>query len=431
MATKKAPPVTLPLRFMVTGIASYLLLHFVLAVRGLAIFGGDYLSATTLGIVHLATLGWVSMVMMGAIYQLVPVLLQLEIYSEALGRAGYWPTLAGVAGMIAGFWTINPGLVAAAGLVTVIGSYVFVLNMFLTLRRVRGWSVQAWAILGSVSFFFLTVSWGLLLALNLRYGFLGAGFEPQMAAHAAFGLAGWFSLTIFAVGYRLVPMFALSHGFSERRHGIAALLLAVGTAAGGLVGATGLGRGMLPFIGAMILAAFVVFVFDIREIVMHRRRRRMELVTWFSLVAIGFGILASLLVWLALLGFRPSWLGPGAWLTGIVYTALMGWISLMMVGQLYKIIPFLIWLHRYSERAGREAVPLVRDLYSAEAGLWSFRLLLAGTVGTDLAILAGQPALAAAAAAVALAGAVIFGYAMLQVLLGLRYIPRRTGDVEG
>lgn len=431
LATKKAPPVTLPLRFMVTGIASYLLLHFVLAARGRDVFGGDYLNMTTIGAVHLATLGWVSMVMIGAIYQLVPVLLQIEIHSEKLGRAGYWPALAGVAGMVAGFWTADPGLVAGAGFLAVIGFYTFVLNILLTFRRVRGWTVQAWAILGAVLFFFLTVSWGLLLALNLKYGFLGGGFRAQMAAHAALGLAGWFSLTIYGVGYRLIPMFALSHGFSERRQGVAALLLALGAATGALGGAAGLGRGVLPFAGGLVVIAFALFALDVRDIIAHRRRRRLELVTNFSLAALGFGILASLLLWLALLGFRPSWLSPGAWLTGIVHAALMGWVSLMIVGQIFKVVPFLIWLHRYSERAGREAVPLVRDLYSAQVGRWAFLLLLAGTAGTELAVLAGRAGLATVAAAVALAGALFFAYAMLQVLLGLRFVPRRTEDAEG
>ena len=52
-----------------------------------------------------------------------------------------------------------------------------------------------------------------------------------------------------------------------------------------------------------------------------------------------------------------------------------------MAGQTYKIVPFLVWYRRYAARAGREKVPLLREMYDerlAALGMWG--LAAAGLV---------------------------------------------------
>ncbi|HEU5089900.1 MAG TPA: hypothetical protein VFT99_20740, partial [Roseiflexaceae bacterium] len=93
-----------------------------------------------------------------------------------------------------------------------------------------------------------------------------------------------------------------------------------------------------------------------------------------------------------------------------------GWIGLAIIGMLHKIVPFLLWTHRYGARAGAERVPLVREMLDerrAEATYW---LLNAGMPVVALGILAGLPWLAVAGSATIAVAALIFAANMLAVL---------------
>lgn len=428
LATKNAPNVRLPLEFMVTGIAGYLVLQAVLLPQAGQIFGGQYLQPGVVATVHLATLGWASMVMLGAYHQLVPVLLQVDIHSERLGHAAFWLYLPGTALLILGFWKWFLPAIILGGSLVFAGIVLFLANMALTLRRVRHWNLQAKLLAVALAFLLNTAFLGLTLALNFRFGFISRSVIGHMAFHFIGGIGGWFTLTIIAVGYRLIPMFTLAHGYPEGWQRPVAWLAALGTAGTALAAGYGRHGGVLLLAAVPVAAGLALFAFDVLRIVRHRRRRSLDLVTRYMTASLVAMVLAAMVA--GALVIRPAAfpVPPSVAATASMYLFLMGWVSLIIVGHLYKIVPFLIWLHRYAHRAGREAVPLVGDLYSRRVGDWSFRLITTGTFGTAGGVLAGWPGLAQAAQGVALAGTALFGWAMLQVLLGLRHVPRRRAD---
>jgi len=61
---------------------------------------GDYLSPHVAGVTHLFTLGWLTMTIFGALYQLLPVALGAPIRWPKLGHASFW-TFAPGAGLFA------------------------------------------------------------------------------------------------------------------------------------------------------------------------------------------------------------------------------------------------------------------------------------------------------------------------------------------
>ncbi|MEO7103194.1 MAG: hypothetical protein ABI311_07360, partial [Gemmatimonadaceae bacterium] len=58
---------------------------------------GLYLSPHVAGVTHLFTLGWLSMTIFGALYQLLPVALGVSISSERAGHLSFWTFAPGVA----------------------------------------------------------------------------------------------------------------------------------------------------------------------------------------------------------------------------------------------------------------------------------------------------------------------------------------------
>jgi hypothetical protein len=69
-------------------------------------------------------------------------------------------------------------------------------------------------------------------------------------------------------------------------------------------------------------------------------------------------------------------------------------ISLFVAAHYYKIIPFLVWYHRFGPLAGRRKVPSVSELYSARQATAAGALLVLGTL-----TLAGAAAMGASVAA--------------------------------
>ena len=59
----------------------------------------------------------------------------------------------------------------------------------------------------------------------------------------------------------------------------------------------------------------------------------------------------------------------------------LGVFAFVVVGTLYHVVPFIIWLERYSDRLGFEPVPMIEDLYSDRLERIDLSLLLLGTAG--------------------------------------------------
>ncbi len=129
--------------------------------------------------------------------------------------------------------------------------------------------------------------------------------------------------------------------------------------------------------------------------------------------ALGLWVLATAPAWIRdptgsahLLG------GPGA-----AHLLMLGVIGFVIWGTLYHIVPFIIWVHGYSDRLGYEAVPMIDDLYSDRLARLDGALLLVGTVlmvGTEL-VGGAREGLAAGGVAV-LVGALVFAGNLTLVL---------------
>src|SRR5690606_27717729 len=96
------------------------------------------------------------------------------------------------------------------------GLLVFVGNLALTLRRCRDRNITWWALTGAAVSLLATIVLGVSLAGNLQAGYLGENRFLALGVHIHVAVAGWVALVMIGVGHRLLPMFLLSHGASER-----------------------------------------------------------------------------------------------------------------------------------------------------------------------------------------------------------------------
>ena len=425
-ASRRAPASDVAMRYIVAGIVAFVI--FALGVPFLAptlVQTND--DPHVFALVHVAVLGWITMTIMGALYQLLPVALAAQPSSERLARWNFWLYAVAVAGFAPSFyadWT--PG-VAIFGTLAVAGVAHFASALLRSYRSVRDWHPMAWYVLAGLLWLFATIGFGFVYALDWFFGWFDVS-DAMLAAHVHLGLAGWLSLTLMGVSYKLIAMFTIAHGHDHRlamanlglwNAGLAGLVLSLIIAPASAA--------VVVFAALLALSA-VLFVLDMVRLLRRRRRRTLSVEQWHLFV--GFGsLLAAVALGLTIVtGHAPS----RSWVVAYGWMALAGWLGFSIVGNSYKIVPFLSWLHTYSGVAGSRPVPRVGDLLDGGMARVSFAFLLAGLLGVCLGLLVGDARIVAFAGLSYLTGAIVYALALLPLAIPLLVrVPGTSMTKEG
>lgn len=348
--------------------------HFGLGALGLCAFAaalvafapgleGHHFQPLLLGLVHLCVLGWLMPIALGAMHQLVPVVFEVPVRSERLAWAALALYAVGAAGLVGhlGRLATGPGLVLGAGAL-LLALTLYTGNLVLTLMgRSRAPSLTGLYVLCALGWLLTAAGLGFTLALNLHAPFLPLSHLQLLRAHAHVAGLGFFGLLIMGVAFRLMEMFLLAHGAAERAGQVALGALNAGLALL-LVHDALSARGGLVALGPALLAVGVVaFLVQVRLIWVRRMKRLPDAAWRFTLASFAYLALAlvlGLVLWAAPLPPEASQRLVLAY--GLL--ALPGFVGSVVVGQLYKILPFLVWLHRFSPRVGLQKVPTAAQL---------------------------------------------------------------------
>lgn len=410
LASEMAPPFVLPGEHFAAAVVFLLLGAGGLVLVAPELAGGAYLSPRVAGVTHLFTLGWITTSIMGALCQFLPVALGVPIGSVRLAHATFALYVPGVAlfawGLVAG----SPVLPLAGAALLGTGVLLFVGNLAASLGRAARRDVTWWALAFAAGYLTVTLVLGLALAGNLRWGYLGAGRTASLATHLHVAAAGWVLLVMTGVAHRLLPMFLLSHGAGDRAAKWAVGLLAAGAGTLALLHhAPPLAGRWLP--AALLAAGVVAFLAQARAFYRQRHRPVLDPAMRLAAAALaGLGV-ALALAW-------PGVLRAADPRVSAAYgAALVLALALFVAAFYYKIVPFLVWLHRFGPLAARQPVPRVAELYSAAAASSAAALLVTGAAVLVAGTALGEGALARAGAVLVLGGAATEGGQMLALAL--------------
>jgi hypothetical protein len=409
----------LPLAYLVTATAAFVLAA--LAVPWLAPeLAGHYYQPRVLALTHTVTLGWITLTIMGASYQIVPIVLGRPIWSERVARWQLALTATGVVGLVGHFFIGQwSGLLWAAGLVT-LGVGLHLVNALLSVRGLASWTFTARLVALAHVGLALTTLYGTLLGLDKVVRFLPGDLFLNLHAHVHLALLGWVLPMVIGVAARVYPMFLLARepaGWPGRVQ-LWGLGLGVPAVVVGILASPG-----LLAAGALAVAAAVLaHVAWVRDMVRGRRRPSLDWGLRFVLTgalalvpATGLGVALALDL---LAGPRVA----------LAYAALAfgAWASLTIAGMLLKIVPFLVWYRVYGPRAGREPVPSLPDLGWPVAERLSWALLTVGFATLAGAVALGEPAGIRATGLLVAAGALAFAVTLARVLHHLMPCARRA-----
>jgi hypothetical protein len=401
-----APPLKLIAPFFKIGVTFYLL-----ATIALLAFNSTFIyqEMAIAGWIHLFLLGFVMVIIFGAMAQLIPVVLEVghaivDLYFVIL------PLLViGTIGMIIGFW-VNPAILPYGGILVLTSMIIFASEAFATLRKTEINTITVKTVAVSNSYLLLGIITGFAIALGLS-GAISIDVDTMLKAHVYAVIGGFVILTIMGLSLTLIPMFSLAHGFDDTpiKRGFNLVAIGVGIVFIGALIALNWFQ-WLGYITTIIGIGFYIYqIYLIYELTVRK-----EMDVWAKSMIFGFGsLIFSIIVGIIYLITPHS----EQLLNTSIWFLLLGFIGFLINGHLYKIVPFLVWFERFSPLVGKEKVPMLHEMYPKEQANIMFWFSSIGTTIGGIGLLFQNDYLFKSGASLLMFGA-IFLYMSMSKMLG-------------
>jgi hypothetical protein len=399
LSFEQAPPISVPYRFFLTAPLFGAVAGLVLAWFGPAALESRW-SPGALAMTHLIVVDFMLQVMCGSLLQFVAVVAGANIWRPRLVAAVVHPLItAGAVFLATAFLLEQPVLFLLAALVFATALGLFLTVMAIALLRTPARSASIRVLRLAVFGLLLTVVLGVTLASTLGLRQSLQSVWPLLTlinVHVAWGLGGWALMLVIGVSFLVVPMFQLTPAYP--------LWLTRLVPAGLFVALCLWSLQLLPDTdaaqtwqsGVVLAGMLLAGLYAIATLWLQSRRRRRQadvtLVFWRGAMLSLLVLAVSWLLFQALpqLGKHaraPLWLGV---------LALPGVFLSVIEGMLYKIMPFLNWLHLQRQGGTVTTQPNMKQMIPERAMRAQMRLhfaalalLLAAVIWPVLALPAG------------------------------------------
>ncbi len=420
---KKAPSASVVIPHYLFGAVSFLVCS-VLIVFSTDAFSGHYFHPKLLSITHLMALGWGSMIIFGALYQLLPVILDTPLYNESLAKITFGIFAAGSIYLAFSFWNFYVGIhIQIASCLILTAFILFTFNIIQTARNIPKWPIEADFIVTSTVWLLLTGIVGILMAFNFRYAFLPKSHLLFLKIHAHLGIAGWFVLLIIGVASKLIPMFLLSHQLNKKKLSYSYYFINIGLIALSADLFFYEGSRLLTIYAGSILTGILFFITYLFDAFKERARKKLDVGLKHSFLAFIIFLLPLFLG--VIFSIKSSTNGETLQQVYLIYgiAIFFGFITSLILGQTFKTLPFIVWLYKYQKRAGKEKIPLPKDLYSEKLATLQFIVYIIALITTIAGVLLNRMPLARTGAVLLLLTAILYNLNVFKIVF-IRTVPK-------
>jgi len=368
------PPVNIPLRFFLTAPWFGILAALVLLFSGTGLWTSHW-NPALIGLTHLLTLGFITMTMLGALFQLLPVLIGERIPGGGpVAHTVHLLMIAGVLCLSAGFVFRVYFLlgVAVALLAMALLGFTVAIGSKLVTNIAGGDSIHAIRL--AVAALVVTIGLGFYRALAYLYPLAFTGHLTML--HVSWALLGWVLILIMGISFQVIPMFQVTPDYPPGLTRFippvifASLLLLVFVQAPVVV------NGLVIVIGVAIL---IYAGFSLRLIQQRKRRLRDVSVRFWQLGLLCL-TLAVPLFWLIFLlpEMAAAAMTPARGQMLVAVLMISGFACSIIMGMMQKIVPFLAFLHLQRHCAANiraiRSLPHMHGFISPVRSRWLLRL---------------------------------------------------------
>ena len=369
LSTDQAPPISAPVRFFLTAPLFGILAGFLILFSDATTLMNRY-SIESIVITHAITIGFLSFIMLGSMTQMLPVLAGAKMPKvELVTKSSYILMVVGVISMLLGLYTSNSvlNIVAFIGLG---GGFLIILTATaLSLRTVSNFNATVKGISTSIVFAFLIVFMGLYLLYSYIINDIDSTHMIVANIHSVWAVFGFAVILIIGVAFQVLPMFYVAPKFKSFCKKRVVWLISIGLVIWLVLSAF---YEEYTLFGKLWIAMFVwAFATTVWLKLSKRRRPISDVTVWYWRSASIFLTLGSFL-WIFDEYFKHEYIVMVGILIG-------GFILSIIIGMLYKIVPFLVWFHLNA--MGYMSIPTINEMINKNVARVQFVLFIASLIG--------------------------------------------------
>ncbi|MCC7233261.1 MAG: cytochrome c oxidase subunit I [Bacteroidia bacterium] len=380
-------------------------------------FLNHYFQPHILAITHLMTLGWGTMIILGASHQLVPVFIEGRLYSNTLGYTSFVLAAIGIPLLVYGFYVFNMGEPSKwGGRFVVLAILAYLINLGITISRSKKENIHALFVFTSMVWLFLTALLGLALVYNFTTNLLPRDSVHYLPLHVHAGLIGWFLLLIIGVASRLIPMFLIS-----KYHNVRLLKWIYFLINGALI------FYVLEFYfirnteylllsWLALFSGILLFMYYCYSAYRQRIRKQVDEPMKISLLSVFMILLPAIFLLITIIMISVFARENTAISLSYGFLILFGWITAIILGMTFKTLPFIVWNRVYHNRSRTGKTPNPKDLFNTSV----FRIMsifyLTGLVVFVAGCLTGILIFIKAGSALILISSILYVYNVMKVL---------------
>lgn len=358
LSLDQGPPISAPLRFFLTAPLFAMGAGLLLLWSGPDVFASRWTPAA-LALTHLITVGFMLQVMLGAMQQMLPVMAGANMARPVLvATLVHAAITVGALLLVLAFLTSQAVLFGAAAALLGAGVTVFVVAAAHALHRVPAATPTIRGLRLAVLGLCVTVGLGLFNAVALGWS-LDVPLLQLANVHLGWGFLAWGCTLLAAVGFVAVPMFQLTPHYPawfERAFPTATLVI-VALWSGAELSGLEPGASVLSVGVVLLAAAFAMATLNLQRLSKRPQRDAVQRLWRVALIS----ALAACALWLLARasGILGQWQG---WPLLFGALVLYGGFMSVIIGMLYKIVPFLVWLHLQNHGQGRLMAPNIKNV---------------------------------------------------------------------
>jgi len=370
LSTDQAPPISAPLRFFLTAPFFAILAGILILLSDSSTLFSRY-SIESIAITHAITIGFLGFVMLGALMQMLPVLAGVKIYKiKTITLYSHIILVLGVVFMVYGLYFSEPFINLLAAIFLVFGFLTLLIPMLVALKDVNNFSPTVKAINTSLIFAIISILIGGYLLFGYFTGTITHIHLIVADIHSVWAIFGFVGILIIGVAFQVIPMFYVAPRFKpfcKRRvvHIISAGLL--------VWAFLNIFFPEYEYIAkTWVSLFFFAFASAVWVKLNNRRRPTSDVTVWYwrtSSIFMCIGFFA----WVF-----NSYLDD-AYIVIISVIIGGGFILSIMIGMLYKIVPFLVWFHLNAK--GYMSIPTMNEMTNKKISIAQFILYLLSVVG--------------------------------------------------
>jgi len=390
LQTANAPSAKIVIPHFVAGAFAFLVVAVLLLISNQELLTAYY-DNKLIAITHISVLGWASMMVFGALYQLIPVVYETSLYSEKLAKITFVLFLISIVLLSYSFWIGSyTNLLFYTSLLMFFSLLLFIINLHLTYRKTNKPNIQSKFINTGIYWLAATELLGTIIALNFKYNFLNETHLHYLKIHAHLGLVGWFLLLIIGASSILIPMFMISHNLNVKKLDYAYYFINAALIAISLDWLFIHTNNIIFFYWTLFGVGIGFFLSYVYEAYSTRLRRKLDVGLKYTVLAILLLILPILIAGYLIIN-GESTLFALRMSSFYGFSIIFGVISMLILGQTYKTLPFVVWLDKYQPYVGKFKTPVPRELYSEKIADYQFYAYLLAISLMAIGIIIKQP----------------------------------------